>query len=262
MYATDSASDALYFVDIETGAVVPIGSAGMGIGASTPVSLAVNPLDGRIFIQNNSPEPVAGLLEVNRSTGIARYIGGIVQEIAFDSQGTLYTQVGTSGGSTAPGPLGTVDITTGQVTSLGGPDFPDLLGLAFNPADGHFFGIASAASDTAPTLVKLTTAGVIVSQTTMSQAISFPGAIAFDGQGTLVGTAGGGQLFDIDPLTGVMSNFRSTEGGRSIQGLGRVIPEPCSLAMALFAIAGSGCIARRKRPCGLGCVTRGGTRIS
>ena len=247
MYATDAGSDALYLVDIQTGAVTPIGPAKMGIGATTPVTLAVNPQNGRVYIGNNSPEGVAGLLEVNRNTGIASHIGGIIRDITFDSQGTLYTQVGSSGGSTAPGPLGTVDISTGHATSLGGPDLPRLYGMAFNPADDHLYGMTTAGIDTAPTLVKFTTAGAISSQTVMSQAISFPGALVFDGQGTLVGTAGGGQIFDIDPATGAMSNFRNMQIGFAAQGLGRVlIPEPPSIALVLSVLASFACCVRRR----------------
>ena len=233
MYATDSASDSLYFVDIETGAVTPIGPAGMGIGASTPTALAVHPLNGRIYAANNSPASVAGLLEIDRGTGIATHIGGSVAEIAFDSAGTLYTQLG-GGGSTQPAPLGVVDIATGEAISLGGPDLPRFLGLDFNAADGNFYGITSEMElDTAPTLVKVALTGDLLSEVTMSEPIAYPGALAFDTQGTLIGSSINGDLFDINPVTGVMSNFRSSSGP---QGLGRVVlvPEPTSIAFALL----------------------------
>jgi hypothetical protein len=234
MYGTDAGADLLYTVDIETGEFTPLGPAGMGVGASTPTALAVHPLNGRIFVANNSPEEVTGLLEVNRHTGIATFIGGSVRKLAFDGDGILYTQMG-GNGFAGPAPLGVVDITTGEATSLGGSDIPRLFGLSFNPADGHFYGITIQDSDTIPTLLKIATTGALVSELAMSHSIFVPGDLAFDSQGNLIGNSIADQLFDIDPMTGTMSNFRSGPGA---QGMDRItVPEPGAFILLGLGLA-------------------------
>lgn len=243
MYATDAASDALYIIDTETTERKPLGPSGMGIGVTTPVDLATDPLSGRIFVANNSPPELAGLLEVDRHTGIATHIGGSVRSIAFGSDGTLYTQMG-PGPVPAPSELGVVDIGTGIATSLGGDILPDLFGMSFNRADGFIYGMSSEGIDSEPSLLKISTKGELISQIKMSTPIYGPGGIAFDSKGNLIGSSIRDQLFNIDIVSGDMFSFRTGEGP---QGFDRIVdvPEPCSVALICLGLLL--CVNRRGR---------------
>ena len=74
-YAVDSSVDALYTVDTDTGATTIIGDLHPdGDRYTTPTSMAVNPLDGTIYILNGSPQSDAGLSTVDPLSGTATLI--------------------------------------------------------------------------------------------------------------------------------------------------------------------------------------------
>jgi len=232
MFAVDSHVDALYLIDIDSGDTALIGPGGMGIGAMTPVSMARRPSDGALFVTNNSPAGVAGLLRVDPATGLATHIGGSPRSIACDDAGTLYTQTGGLA-STGPGSLATIDPTTGALTPLGGPSFDNLLGLDYNGEHGLLYGISERGD-----LVRIDTDGSVVGTTHVSP--WFPGALAFSASGRLILSTLTDELFDIDLDTGTLINGRPAS--LTPQGLA-VVPEPASAALLLLGFAA---VARRR----------------
>jgi hypothetical protein len=226
LYAVDSSVDSLYTIDSQTGAATLIGPLGPGLSRfTTPVAMAIRPSDGAIFVVNNSPDSDAGLAIVAPATGSATRIGGGTNDfggLAFDSAGTLYTQFRDEDG----GRLATIDPATGAVTSLQSPSLPRLFGLDFNPADGLLYGLTITLRTPAVLLRINPGTGGIVSRTQLEPRLSFPavpGSLVFLKDGKLVGSNLLGRLFDIDPATGKVSNFRSVTPGFAPQGLGRIL---------------------------------------
>lgn len=228
VWAVDSSQDALYTVNLATGATTVIGPLHPDSGRfMTPVSMAVRPVDGVIFVNNNSPASDDGLAIVDPATGLATlvnptggpggdYIGGAM---AFDDLGNLYAADST-------GALAIVDQSTGAATPLGGLPLPTLFGLDFNPADNMLYGITGSPS--ALDLLKIDpVTGALLSTTPLTTALggSAAGTLLFDSAGTLHGTTNAAtlNLFEIDPSNGNVSNIRTVTAGFSPQGMGLVI---------------------------------------
>jgi hypothetical protein len=112
-------------------------------------------------------------------------------------------------------------------------------GLDSNPADGLLYAI-SGQGDGQTSLHKIDPAtGETLSTVALSENAGYPGALVFDSHGRLIATSISNPetLFDIDPATGQVSNFRSGvlrvffadswyEVSCAPQGLGLVIPQP------------------------------------
>lgn len=240
MYAVSAVSpprsNTFFTVDIATGDSTQIGPEGMGLDLNNTVALAARPGDGRLFMQANSGT-FGELYTVDKSTGLATLIAAQdpVNEIAFDLNGRLYTTLA-SGAVNATGPIGVFDFDSGEVTSLGGDDLPKLAGLAFNPQDGHLYGI-TLTTDADDYLLKISADGQLVDSIQLGLGVGTAGAIVFAGNGQLVGSDLSGQLFDIDISTGAVGNFRHIFPGLSAQGLAREIPEPSALMLVGIALA-------------------------
>ncbi|MEQ9096001.1 MAG: GC-type dockerin domain-anchored protein [Phycisphaerales bacterium] len=217
VYACDSGSDELYILDTDTGSVVSvIGPITIGgAAATTPVAMAVRPADGLIFINNNSPAAINGLCRVDPATGTGVYVGApsIDQSLAWGA-GRLWSLDGS-------GRLATIDPATGAMTSLGGPALPRLFGLDFNRADGFLYGIHTSGPGAVPDLLRISTSTGTATTIPLSMPISaVPQSLLFDSSGTLIGSNNAGQLFDIDPATGAVTNVRAAD--RSPQGMGLI----------------------------------------
>jgi Domain of unknown function (DUF4394) len=228
VWAVDSAQDALYKIDLDTGTTTLIGDLHADpLRFTTPVSMAVRPSDGAIFVNNNSPAADNGLATVDPATGLATLVnpgggpGGdyIDGAMAFDDLGNLYA-------ADSSGALAIIDQNTGAANSLSGPVLPRLFGLDFNPADNRLYGITGSPS--ALELLKINpVTGALESSTTLTTALggSAAGTLLFDSAGTLHGTtnASTSNLFEIDPGTGAVSNIRNVTVGFIPQGMGLVI---------------------------------------
>lgn len=220
MYAVDSGTDSLYIFDSVAGTAPTV------IGPLhpdparylSPVTLAVNAL-GHIYVRNSSPGGDSGLSRIDPTTGLATHIGGdVTGSISFGPGGTLY-------GTDFLGHLGTVDLSTGIVTSLGGPSLPTMYGLDYNRDDGLLYGITTSAPATEPDLLQIDPAtGTVLAVIPLSDPTvgSVPGSIAFERDGTLVMAELAFHLWEIDIATGTMTLRTTTTDGP--QGLGLV---PC-----------------------------------
>jgi hypothetical protein len=228
VWAVDASTDSLYKIDLGTGNTTLIGPLHPDPGRfTTPVSMAVRPLDGVIFVNNNSPAGDDGLATVDPATGLATLVnagggpGGsyIDAAMAFDDLGNLYAADST-------GALAMVDQDTGAANALGGPVLPRLFGLDFNPADNKLYGITGSAA--ALQLLKIDPAtGALLSTIALNKALggTTAGTLLFDSAGTLHGTTNGPSLnlFEIDPSNGNVSNIRSVTQGFVPQGMGLII---------------------------------------
>lgn len=249
VYAVDSSQDALYTLDLATGATNLIGDLNPDSALyATPVSMAIRPSDGTIFVNNNSRSADNVLATVDAATGLATSLGGgdyIDQALAFDNRNTLYA-------ADATGALATINQTDGSSTAIGGSRLPRLFGLDYNSADGFLYGITGSLS--ALDLLKINpTDGSLVSTLALSNSISgsAPGTLMFDWNGILWGTTNSGSdnLFQIDTATGNVSNFRTVSAGFTPQGMGyvdvNVVPVPA--AVWLFGTALIGLVGFTKR---------------
>ena len=231
LLGVNSNDDGLSHIDPATGVVTFIGPLDPNPNVFvTPISMAVRPSDGKIFVWNNSdqvpggfpftPIPTGVLLTVDPATGLATRVDattpnqGQLSALAFAPDGRLFG---------LDRDLFEIDPATGVLTSIGS------LGLRVAAADfdasGTLFGVELAAG--AEKLVTINTStGATTLKGTLTPSILIVGSIVFDPTGTLIGsTAGPGppfsseDLFDIDPSTGATSNFRTLSGPGS-QGMG------------------------------------------
>ena len=237
LYGVDSASDSLFQINPSTGTTTLIGSLDpLGNSASsryaTPIAMAIRPSDQKIFVYNNSetltnPAGVTtgDVLTVDPLTGAATAVGGpsgvTMQALAFSPGGQLYG-FGENG-------LHSIDDTTGVLTFINmvtaGQQVLRPLGADFNSAGVLYVAALDANSGTGSSLY---TVDPLTAQATLVAAVAFPavpGSIVFAPGGNLLGSDIDGNLFDIDPTTGALSNFRVLANSNGSQGLGFVVPE-------------------------------------
>lgn len=239
MYAVTAQSSSrwgtLYSVDIETGHSFQIGPRGMGHSLQFTVALAAQPRSGKLYLLDNTTE-FGNLFSLDKVTGLAKPISmqEPVNELAFDSNGRLFTQL-LLGDGLPSGPIGVFDLGAGQVESLDGDILPRLAGLAFNPYDGHLYGVTLTKASSEELLLKIALDGKLVSSIPLSPEIGVAGAVVFDRNGRLVGSNLASQLFEIDTITGEVSDLRNIFPRIAVQGLARSIPESPSFLLASTA---------------------------
>jgi len=262
VYSVDTSSDDLSTFDLATGIGTSIGAldpSREGTGQfqdnryATPISLAVNPLNGEIWVRNNTKSvnpagltSTGDLITVNATTGAATLVltGSSVIRLAFAPDGTLY---GLSGNQ-----VGTVDLGTGAFTSLG---FSSVFGygLAVDPTGTLLYGVSGGG------LLSVTDLGTHVTTTigTLSPSVGILGAIEFDPvTGILWGSAFGGSssFFQIDTTNAAVSNvvtvsgpIFSSQGFGFVEGSAPPIPEPGSLVLTAAAALAFAAIRHRRR---------------
>ena len=209
----DASYDGLYTINLATGEVSEIGKLHPDDDRyTTPVSMAIRPSDNTIFVVNNSPSQDRGLSIVDRATGRATHIGGStqMQSITFDDADNLYGLLG--------GKLATIDLATGEVTSLGGDSLGAVFALDYNWVDGDIYGLNIGSSESNATLLRISTSGKLLSSIPLDKVTGVTGSMVFDAQGNLTISNIHRQLFDVDTATGEVSNPRTAE--RSPQGMG------------------------------------------
>ena len=244
-------------------------------------AMAVRPSDQAIFVWNNATEYVpdvpegSGLVQANPLTGQGSLVGSgftcrSVQAMAFNSTDNLYGFSYHIGGGVDGSDLVQIDPGTGAISRTIGlvdenGNTPRILGADFAP-DGRLFAVGSVFLSTAQELYTMdlstgqaTSIGEL-DLSTVTPLMRNPDveSIAFDPSGQLIGswydTGGGvtetnGGLFDIDAVTGAVSNGRVTNPLITrLDGLGFVgpIPEPETYAMFLTGLGLMGFMVRRK----------------
>jgi len=237
----------LYILNQVTGApVATVGPIGFA-----PTGLSFNPFSGVLYgVTAPRGTNTRELITINTSSGAGTLIGPlgvIMDDIAFDRDGTLFGWSGRASGSD----LYTINLTTGAATKVGEAGITDIgVGFAIN-ASGTPFLAADGATGVLRTVNKTT--GAVTTVATLTGAPITAGSIdafAFDEAGTLLGInlAEGGPgnagapgntfLVTVDPTTGVI-----TSRGPSIPGLDAIafqvsVPEPLSMTLMTLGLLG------------------------
>jgi hypothetical protein len=227
-------------MNLDTGTYSPVGPAGMGIGAATPVNMAFRPADGMLYVDNNSPAGTAGLLRVDPQTGLAVQVGtNDVRGLAFDAADVLYTQDGSNR-------LATVNPSTGTITSLGGPSLTAYSDLVYNPFNNKLYGVFKDVFTPGLQIHRISLTGTLEQSINTSNSLAgntFVGAAYFASATRMIISYNSGSqnfLTDVNPATGAASNVRTP----AVLPQGLAIPEPASLGiLAITPLA----LARRRR---------------
>jgi DNA-binding beta-propeller fold protein YncE len=234
-----SAFEPLVRLNTDTGAVVVIGPLSSdSTRFQTPVGMGVRPTDGAIYVDNNSPPSDDGLARLDPLTGlVTSFFAGTYNQLTFDSDGTLYTQVASSSIGTT-GPIAKVNPANGiKVVLSSGQSLPRLFAFAFNPSDGFLYGISEPATPFSGSLLKIdATTGAMVGSIALSSNLASRtvGEMLFDDQGALIVSTFGPYLFDVDPTNGVATNQRTVQSGFTPQGMGYIpapVPEPSAISL-------------------------------
>ena len=212
LFGVNSGDDGLSIIDPASGQVTFVGPLSQNQQFTTPVAMAVRPLDGQLFVWNNSPRVV--LATVDRCTGLGTTITGdvaaqpVLQALAFSSDGTLFG---------ANGALYQIDTPTGVATQIGQATFPvSVYGMTFD-SQGNLWGASVAGNE----ILQINPAdGTVISRVSLSQNIGVPGDLTLSPDGTVIGSSLNDIFFDLDPSTGTVSNVRNVTGGSAPQGMG------------------------------------------
>lgn len=232
LWATGSNTDGLSMINSDTGEHRFLGRFDPDPSRFTvPIELSTRPSDGAIFIVNNSfdTRPDQGLAIVDPVTALATHLfRGPFGVIAFDTNDVLYTHM-IGSRTTDTGPIATVNLETGTITSLGGPSLPRLTGLAFNPVDNLLYGATQFSFSTGQSLLTIDphTGQVLASVAVHSAGGSGIDDLVFDSSGNAIVCASGA-IRDFDITTGKASNYRAFSPTALFQGVGLVIPEVSS----------------------------------
>ncbi|MFQ5907094.1 MAG: FlgD immunoglobulin-like domain containing protein, partial [bacterium] len=220
LYATNSACDCLYIVDLISGDTTYVGDLGAPGQFKTPTSMAVD-LDGTLFTVNNS---TGELLTIDKFTGAATVVGSgtgqqdglAIAPVDVLGPGGITLPKGTLFGSTSV--LATIDKTTGDTTIIG-PIGRRIAGLAFR-SDGTLFGAElSLGTDTLVTINTQTGAGTVVGE--IGPNFDRIGALVFTIGDALLGSdinTSDLKIFEIDQTSGTISNEVSVASAP--QGMG------------------------------------------
>jgi outer membrane protein assembly factor BamB len=191
------------------------------------------------------------LLTINLTNGAATVIGllsdpnAAVDGLRFNSQGVLY---GSSyNNSAGVGQLLTIDPSNANVLSsltLSGSGNSYCAGIAFDALD-VLYGSRGNASGRAEDLDLIQSNGTLTPIGGMEAVIS---DIVFSGDGTLYGSSPTGNLYSINPMTGVKTLLFNT-GISNFSGLAAPVPEPSvSILLVLAILALFVLMRRRVRP--------------
>jgi len=224
LYGVNAADDGLSTMDPVSGEITFIGLLNPDPNLlTTPIAMAVRPSDGKIFVWNNSNgigqnfEPTGVLLTVDPCSGLATKVDpttpnqGALGALAFAPDGRLFG---------VDYFLYEIDTSTGEKSLIGGLGLR--VGGADFDADGTLYGVElSHSSDRLVTINTNTGDATVVAE--MGD-IGVIGSIVFAPDGTLIGSAFGPPvghiMFDINPVSGVVSNIRTIGGGFPPQGMG------------------------------------------
>jgi hypothetical protein len=195
--------------------------------------MAVRPSDNELLVWHNEVvdgQPAGYALTVDRCTGLGKPLNavtpgqGTLGALAFAPDGRLFGTLTN---------LFSIDTVTGELTNIGllavdgqGPLAVNVAAADFD-ASGVLYGVDLTLVGEPERFVTIdTTTGDVTVIGNLNPEIGTIGSIVFDPNGNLIGSnIGGGvsnqTLFDIDPATGAVSNFRNITTPQSgLSGLG------------------------------------------
>jgi DNA-binding beta-propeller fold protein YncE len=243
----ESGGTTLYVVDSGTGASTLIGPYGF------PGVLAQDfSPDGTLYavVRGGNPS-LAQLATVNTQTGAATLRGspaGVqVHAMAFTPDGTLYAANFTTDN------LYTLDLTTGAPSLVGPLGFDNIMDMAWDSANSTMYAIASAGGcggsesglysiDLAPAS---TARGTLVTSIPSDNCLM---SLAIDSANRLLATnfMAASPLFQIDPVTGNLTNLGNTGLGATMAAATAPVPEPSSILLFGSGLVALGGMVRRK----------------
>lgn len=216
VYAVDTSSDSLYIINVENNQQVAyIGRLGGDDlkRFTTPGSVVIHPLDGRLLVWNNSPSEDYGLSVVDPSTGLAIRLGswdpgGGISALLFH-EGKLYG---------SHWDLFELDMNESVATKLCTLGMP-IYAMTLDPEHGIIYGV-DAQANWLVTIEPSSCTVTVVAE--LTEDIGVIGAILWDSErGSILGTSLHAIMFDLDPTNAAVSNIRS---GESPQGMAWGVP--------------------------------------
>jgi hypothetical protein len=234
----ESGGNRLYVIDSDTGGSTLIGP----FGVTGVLAQAFSP-DGILYAIYNGGSALAHLATVNLQTGTATPVGGAagvpLEAMAFGPDGTLYA------GNFNTNNLYTVNLTTGAATLLGPLGFGGIMDMAWDPYTSTMYAIASLCAGSSLYSINLATgAGTLVTPIPGDNCLM---ALEVDAAGRLLATtfAGASPLFQINPITGSLTNFGNTGLASTMGAAGVAAPEPSSVLLFGAGLIGLAAIVRR-----------------
>jgi hypothetical protein len=205
-FAVDSINDTLYRVDLNTGAVTPVGA---GVGFNDVTSLSFSPGGVLFGIDSNTDS----LITINTATGVGTLVGALGVNVSsdtgltFDSSGNLWL-------SQDNGDFFRVNPVTGAATFIGNLGEGDVEGLA---AFGNvIFGLGET-NNRIGTIN--TTTGVFTPIGTLGFDVGTDLGLDFAPDGRLFGIDTVERIFIIDPATGMGTLVATLQQDRSFESL-------------------------------------------
>ena len=243
----ESGGTTLYVVDSSTGASTLIGPYGF------PGVLAQDfSPDGTLYaVVRGGNASLAQLATVNPQTGAATLRGspaGVqVHAMAFTPDGTLYAA------NFSADNLYTLDLTTGAANLVGPLGFDNIMDMAWDSSNSTMYAIASApgCSGSESGLYSIDLAPAPTARGTLVTSIPSDNclmSLAIDAANRLLATnfMAASPLFQIDPITGNLTNLGNTGLGATMAAATAPVPEPSSILLIGSGLVALGGMVRRK----------------